>query len=261
MNFPLMMFMGGGGFNPLGVDFTRATPDFFSKTADLNDNVDSALASGCFWARMDANDSVSMAIFDPADSGGENFNLARTSGNKLGIRGVNTGGSATLILLGSTNMSNANFGSAWFHVMWSVNWASLPDTTKTLIYFNGVADTVTDSSNAASGTLDLTHTDWRVGNTSGSVPGGAFDGCLAEFMFWPGVFIDWSVAATRAKVYSNGKAVNPGSDGSLVTGTPPLVYLSVRSGGVVSDFGTNRGTGGSFIKNGAPVLSSTNPNG
>jgi len=248
------------GFRALGVDFTRATPDYYERATDFAGNADSALASGCFWARMDANDGVSMAIFDSSDSGGNQFNMFRTSANKFSVVCLNTGATVTFGMVSSTNMSNSNFGANWFHVMWAIDWSSLPNAAKTLIYFNGAADTVTDNSNAGSATLDLTNAGWRIGNTSGSVPGGAFDGCLAEFFFWPGVFIDWSNAANRAKVFLNNKPVDPGADGSLVTGTAPKVYLSVRAGEAVTAFPTNRGTGGNFgTTGGAPSLASSNP--
>lgn len=258
----LIGFGAGGSteFSPLGVKFTRATPDYYERGSDFAGNADSTLASGHFWMRADGNDGASMAIFDSPDSGGNQFHIDRDTGNKLRITAINTGASATFQMNGSTNLSNANFGSAWFCVMWALDWSSLPNAAKTLIYVQGAADTVTDSSNAASGTLDLTHPSWRVGNTSGLVPGGALDGCLAEFFVHFGVFIDWSNSANRDKVIAGGRPVDPGATGSLVTGSQPLVYLSVRPGEAVTAFPTNRGSGGSFgTTSGTPALSSTNP--
>lgn len=77
---------------------------------------------------------------------------------------------------------------------------------------------------------------------------------LREFMWWPGVFIDWTSPANLAKVYSSGAPVNVGNNGELVTGTQPAIYLSLRTGESAGAFLANRGTGGSYTQGAGPTI-------
>ena len=101
----------------------------------------------------------------------------------------------------------------------------------------------------------------RSGNIAiGANPSGnkKFNGDLAEFIFYYS-YIDLSVAAIRSKIYSGGKPVNPGSDGSSITGSQPEIYLSVRPGDSASAFATNRGSWGNFSITGSLALAATSP--
>jgi hypothetical protein len=86
------------------------------------------------------------------------------------------------------------------------------------------------------------------------------NGCLAEFWLAPGTYLDLTTAANIALFRgADGKPVDLGADGSLPTGSAPLIYLSCRPGDAASAFATNRGTGGDFTITGSLDVASTNP--
>lgn len=82
----------------------------------------------------------------------------------------------------------------------------------------------------------------------------------AEFWLMPGTYLDMTSGTNIAKFVAGGHPVDLGADGSTPTGSPPAMYLSVRSGGVANDFLTNRGTIGNLtVTTGSLSLSGTNP--
>lgn len=125
-----------------------------------------------------------------------------------------------------------------------------------MILRNGVPDFEVFSDTAATFTPTQT-----LGQYFGATNAGA-SGCamvLREYMSWPGVKIDWQNAANLAKVYAAGNAVDPGANGQLVTGTAPVVYLSLRGSAAASTFLTNRGTGGDFTQTAGVTLRADMP--
>lgn len=145
----------------------------------------------------------------------------------------------------------------WVHycASWDTNQAAGAKIGQ--IYKNGVLDyTVFDDAGAAF-TTPYTESNWALGATTA---GANLASCMIkEFMFWPGVFIDWSDAVNLAKVYNNGNPVDPGADGSRVTGTAPIIYFSARQGDQASAFLTNRGTGGNFSQTGGSFVLEKRP--
>lgn len=82
-------------------------------------------------------------------------------------------------------------------------------------------------------------------------------GCLAEFWFAPGQFIDFTIAGNRRKFNDgNGNPVVLGSTGAIPTGTSPTVYLSLGIGDTNPlDFALNRsGLGNLTINNPSQAL-------
>ena len=57
----------------------------------------------------------------------------------------------------------------------------------------------------------------------------------------------------------NGKPRFLGLDGSVPTGTAPIIYLKVSTAGVASSFATNLGTGGDFSIFGTLSIADTDP--
>jgi hypothetical protein len=57
----------------------------------------------------------------------------------------------------------------------------------------------------------------------------------------------------------NGKPVDLGSDGSLPSGTSPVVFLHVDVGETANNFLTNAGTGGNYVVGGALATASSSP--
>lgn len=86
-------------------------------------------------------------------------------------------------------------------------------------------------------------------------------GGMAGFWFKIGTYIDFSVEANRRKfVTALGRPVYLGSDGSLTTGVVPHIYLNREVGQSLTDYATNRGSGGNFtIVGGLEELSDIAP--
>ena len=82
-----------------------------------------------------------------------------------------------------------------------------------------------------------------------STPGNfKFNGCMADLYFQDGEFLDFTVEANRRKFISaTGKPIDLGADGSMPTGTKPLIFQS----GDTVDWHTNLGSGGGFTEVGA----------
>lgn len=71
-------------------------------------------------------------------------------------------------------------------------------------------------------------------------------------------YLDLSTGSNLAKLIdSDGKPVNLGADGSAVTGSQPILFLS----GSTASWHTNKGSGGGMTENGALTDSATSPSG
>lgn len=156
--------------------------------------------------------------------------------NRFSVAGINASG----VQICSIESSVIPFGE-WTHVMASVD---LSDTAKRHIYVNGeedlaVVNTYTDD------TMDFTMPDWGIAG----YPDGTslLNGAIADLWFQPGLYIDLSDANNRRFfLRPDGNPVNMGADGSHVTGSAPLVFMT----GNVESWLTNKGTGGGFNLNG-----------
>ena len=85
-------------------------------------------------------------------------------------------------------------------------------------------------------------------------------GFFAEVSFAFGQSLDFSIVSNRRKFLSaGGKPVFLGADGSLPTGTAPIIYQHLDDGEAVANFATNRGTGGDFTITGTLDTGSTSP--
>jgi uncharacterized protein (TIGR02217 family) len=88
---------------------------------------------------------------------------------------------------------------------------------------------------------------------------------MADFWFAPGVnlLVAGSIPlATRKKFYDpdTEQATDVGADGSLVTGTAPLIFLHIDPGDPAGDFLLNRGSGADFTyASGALIATVDNP--
>lgn len=86
--------------------------------------------------------------------------------------------------------------------------------------------------------------------------------CVADALWdTPGSFFDLDIEANRRKfINADGSPVFLGDNGQIPLGHQPLIYLSVPTGGVTSDFNINRGTlGGSFDGNGTLCIPGPTP--
>jgi hypothetical protein len=115
---------------------------------------------------------------------------------------------------------------------------------------------VTSGFGGNSASINFAYNTARIGRFigSGSLPNW-LNAYIAEF-WWDTSYIDLTNPANLAKFRSpSGKPVFLGSDGSLPTGTAPLLYFSGDS----TDFPTNRGTGGAFTVSGTLTTAPNSP--
>ena len=223
-----------------------ATNDYLLRGADLTGVANSQTGIFSCWVRIDGGNSAQISLLHNALA---RFLIIRNSSNKFRLVGKNAAGSGIIdIATSSTYLAS----TTWLNVL--IAW-DLANTTAS-IYISDISDFA--SSGILNDTLDYTDTDWAIGAI---INGNAkFDGCMSELYFAPGQYLDFSVIANRRKfISSGGRPVYLGSDGSLPTGTAPLVYSHLDDGEAVANFATNRGTGGDFTITGTLATGSTSP--
>lgn len=231
-------------------DFDGAN-DYLSRGADLTGASDSKSGIISAWLRFDAG-VAQQFVLDNAATAATRFFFYRTSLNRFAVSGRNSAGTVILSLSSNTAYTN---GATWLHVL--VSWDLA--TAAGHLYVNDVEDafvtkTLTDD------TLEYTTGAFHVGASPNASAGDEMDGCMAEVYFAPGQYLDFSSTTNRRKFISaSGKPVHLGTDGSLPTGTAPLLYLHLDDGEAVANFATNRGTGGDFTITGTLDTASTSP--
>lgn len=234
-------------FDANAVNFTAAGGDYLSKTTDLTGNADTKLISGSVWIKAVPPGSNEFIFNALTGIGNQGFVMLQQTDGKIRLQGVNTVPATAIFATSGTALSSG----AWTHVLFSFD---LSDTGKRDIYINGVdsSPSWTTYDNSA---LDVAVPDHRVGaNAAGS--GSSLNADISELWVAYGVYIDFSVAANRAKFRnSGGKPVNLGTDGSLPTGTAPILFFSSAT----DAWHTNKGTGGGFTENGTLTTASTSP--
>lgn len=233
------------GFPVNAVDLD-GTNDYLTRGAGLTGAADSTQGILSFWLRLDGGDASTMYLFADDSLFVE---VARNTSNKIY---VNLYG--TFILLSLTTTSTYTSGAGWTHVLmsWDTNFSA--GNKLSHIYKNDVDDKVVSSDPNAAANVDYTRSNWVIGATAAG--GSKLNGCLAEFYFAPGQYLDFSNSANRRKFISAaGKPVDLGVDGSLPTGTAPIIYLNNPA----ASFGTNKGTGGNFTITGTLDTASTSP--
>lgn len=226
------------------VDFD-GTNDFLLRGGDLTGNANSKFGIISVWARIDGGDGADGRVVRGT---GNDHRLTKQASNKWQYDAENLAGT-DIILLRSTNTFTAS--SAWIHVLaaWDLN------TPEGHLFIDGVNVEDTGVSIETDDEVNYQTSDHAVGASgSGS---SKFNGCFAELYYNTAEFLDITVAANRDKFRDSAtsKPVSLGIDGSLPTGTAPILYLN----GDATNFQTNQGTGGNFTVTGALVDCSTSP--
>ncbi|MBK8174348.1 MAG: hypothetical protein IPK66_03430 [Rhodospirillales bacterium] len=144
---------------------------------------------------------------------------------------------------------------SWYHVLISYDGTQGSDPARLRLYIND-SDQQAWSAGALTAMVDFA-SDFSP-STGTDDPfvtiGGFYDGPwqlipadLADFWFNPATAFDLTNVTNRRKfIDAAGGPVYLGADGSLPTGTAPLLFLS----GPLSGWPANKGTGGGFISNG-----------
>ena len=225
------------------------TNDYMSRGADLTGNADSKLGIFSAWYRIDGGDGGTRYLLQGVATGiTSHFRVWQTqTTNLIEVVGFNAAGSTIMTLQSSAYTA----GATWLHIL--ASW-DLGNSVSHL-YINDVSD---NNPTLSDDTIDYTVPDWFIGARADAAA--KLDGCLAEFYFAPGQYLDFSNTYFRRKFISPlGKPVSLGSDGSLPTGTAPIAYQRVADGAAVATFATNLGSGGDFSITGTLTTGSTSP--
>ena len=123
-------------------------------------------------------------------------------------------------------------------------------TQRVQVYVNDVPVSLTSGpgwTQHATFNVDAAYNHPGVGVSSGA-------GMADFYATAPASFFDLTITANRRKfINADLSPVDLGTNASSVTGTPPIDYLTVRPGGVATDFTINYGTGGAFANPGTPL--------
>jgi len=238
-----------GGGSPAyvvdAVDFD-GTNDFLTRGADLTGNGDGQQATVSVWFRLDGGDGSGLLLYSQ-DGATENVLTRKSGNNRLRTIFRDTGGTIEQEFQTTPSFTAS---ATWHHVIFAFD-LSVPVCK---IFVDDAAITLSVNT-CNSDTINFTQPDHIIGalTTGGS---SKFNGCLSELYVNLSAYVDIGVTAERRKfVTVNNKPVDPGSDGSIPTGTSPIIYLNGDS----TDFETNQGTGGNFSVTGALTACSTSP--
>lgn len=223
------------------------TNDYMSRGA-LTGAVNSKTGIFSAWLRIDGGDGTFRLLLDGVGAI-NTFHVELTAGNNIQLVGFSATPTQVLTF---TSAGTYLAGATWLHILASWDLA----TGVSALYINSVFDSVGGTTDAA--IAYTAPTTWYVGRYNS--PSYLLNGCLAEVYFAPDQYLDFSVAANRQKFISaSGKPVHLGTNGSLPTGTAPIVYLHLDNGEAVANFAINRGTGGNFTINGTLTTASSSP--
>lgn len=237
-----------GGYVANAVDFD-GTNDYLTRGAGLTGASDHSQGIFSAWLRLDGSDATLMRLIRAAD--GNAVLILRDSGNKFVFHLSNTAATSTLAF---KTVNSYTSGSAWRHVLasWDLNFGA--GSKLSHLYIDGTSDITVTTDSGSAANVDYTQTDW--GFMASHAGASLWNGCVSEFYFAPGQFLDLSDSSNRSKFRTaGGKPADLGSDGSTPTGTSPLVYLKGNAAG----FATNSGTGGNLTLTGTLDTASTSP--
>lgn len=257
---------GGGGPPPVdvaAVDFDGAnqlrSTDFAAAS--------SSLMSMSIWVKPDLADFGTYWSFSLQDPEGTYVNLS-TGTTLIGPSSTNTSfalsvwDAATNTLQFTAYSSIPVVDQTWHNILCSID-TNHPAGSKII---NIVVDGVLDTSPHIVDSDPAFNVGWGLGGESWNynfVAGGGLQyapGCNADFWYYPGQFIDFTIPANVAKFYNGGMPVDLGTDGSTPLGTPPLIFFHVGTADPPADYATNRGSSGTFAVVGDPLTScSDNP--
>lgn len=223
--------------------------DYATRGAALSSIADSKLFTLSCWLHPDAVNATQIIFSgDTTLSRGIIVDIRDGPTNVLEVVGYNSGGSSVL----SVNTTGNALASAWTWVGMSFD---MSDTAKRFIYFNNTSVLTTANSYTNNALSFSGSTNWACG----AEPTGAnkYTGGMAELLFWPGQYIDLSVASNRAMFYT-GRTVNSGIP--IASLGAPSVYFHIDVGETANNFVANNdggATGGAFSMTGGALSAYT----
>ena len=221
----------GTGTVPL-IEFD-GTNDYFNRGAPLTGLVDGKTGTLSFLMRPTATNGSKFIFTSTAESV-----FVRTVGDALDIKLFT--GSTTLLQMFATQVITVG---KLVHIFASWDLGN----NKANIYIDGV-DKTTIAVGPINNNIDYVKDNWHVGNRV-LIPTSFMEGVLGQFWF-SSEYVD--PATDINKFYINGP-VDLGGDGSLPTGTQPIIFLNNSP----ATWGNNLGSGGNFSAVGSVVDAGT----
>jgi hypothetical protein len=173
---------------------------------------------------------------------------------QLYIAGANISSSTGFNIAANVVLSTAT----WYHLLLSWDLSA----SATHFYINDGNEKDIATVNNVEISYDLVD-NWTVGAYEQDAAfggGNLVNGCVAEFYFAPGQYLDFSVESNRRKfIDASLNPVSLGATGSTPTGTAPLIYLHLDDAETASNFAVNRGTGGNLTVTGALGTCASSP--
>tara|TARA_R100001244_G_scaffold56847_2_gene48381 strand:- start:98 stop:844 length:747 start_codon:yes stop_codon:yes gene_type:complete len=197
-----------------------------------------------FWYKSNQDGSDNQRLFTHGSSGTGYF-TKRSSNNKWEMELYNNSNVRVFDTLTSSAWLVAD---GWTHFFF---WYD-SDTPAWALFKDGVDDKGTESTFTTDGLPDWSQ-DQEVFGAYQDTSSDPLDGDIADF------YMTNELVTDITKFAVDGKPVNLGADGSLPSGTSPVVFLHVDVGETANNFLTNAGTGGNYVVGGALATASTSP--
>jgi len=221
------------------------TSDFANRAADLDmsDGEDFLIS---LWFNIQGGNATARRIISAV---GDRFEVARNASDEILVSFLTVGGSA-LWQFTSTATFTTSSNPGWHHLLVA---AELDASPVAQIFLDDVALAGTDVAGPTNGTLDMTRTDWDIGQRSDNSE--KWFGFLSEVWF-NNEFLDISVQSNRRKfINSQLKPVSLGENGNKPTGLQPSAYFRLAS----PSWESNQGSGGGFTENGTIGIAASSP--
>ncbi len=241
-----LLNMAEAAFRANAVDFD-GTNDYLTRGGDLTGSKNGRQGTLSVWLRLDGGDGANLFFL----ANGTGIQFRRSSANKMAFNLDNASGGA-LVRFTSNDAFTAS--ATWMHILlsWNVNFSIGNKIIR--LYVNDASAAVTVGSEFAAADIGYAESSWTVG--AAAAANNPFNGAISELWFDQSTYLDFSVEANRRKfIGADGKPVRLGADGSLPTGSAPILYLNNPA----ASFGINKGTGGSFSVTGSLDDASTSP--
>lgn len=219
---------------------------YAERGANFSGIADSKLGIYSFWISPHDLQAAggTTSLLTTAGGSPYSFNSSMSATNKrITILLGGTGGGGLIPDVSLQANLEVGFLQAWHHVLASWDIGANAGT----LWVNDVLYDNTISRGADEPTVYTGFTNWRFSDQAGLTP---VRGFIAEQYFCPGQYLDFNVAANRRKfsafVADRLVPVDLGADGSLPTGTVPILYQHIGAGEACANWLTNRGSGGNF---------------
>jgi hypothetical protein len=244
----VMMGASGGAAGPFAANAVHfdGTNDNLLRGAQLTGAVDSENILWSIWFNITGGDGSQMYLVHTV---GGVFFLLRNSNNKFLVRMMSASTALWQWQLDGL-FTEVTDNPGWHHLLISAQFAATPIVR---VYLDDNVASISESVTPIEGDIDWTVDDYAWGSTTDEAT--RYNGDMAE-MYLTNEYLDISVEANRRKfIDASGKPVDLGADGSLPTGTAPLVYFS----GDTNSWHINKGSGGGFTETGALTDASSSP--